>query len=65
MNALTREVKEKIEALTVVSLSGQLADYAAYREVVGRIHALRELQSFIQERNERLANGEILDEDDD
>lgn len=64
MNAFKREIDAKIEALTTVILSGQLTDYPAYREAVGRINALRELKLFIEERNERLANGEILDDDE-
>jgi hypothetical protein len=65
MNYLKREIDAKLEALTSVILSGQLTDYPAYREAVGRINALRELKMFMEERNERLANGEILDDQDD
>lgn len=65
MRAITREIDAKLEALTTVILSGQLTDYSAYREAVGRINVLRELKQFIKERNESLANGEILDDEDD
>ncbi len=61
MNAIAREIKEKIEALTIVILSGQPTDYAAYREVVGRIASLRELLVWYEERKS-LDNGDDLDD---
>lgn len=61
MNAIIREIKEKIENLTIVILSGQLTDYAAYREAVGRIASLRELLAWHEERKD-LDNGDDLDD---
>lgn len=61
MNAIIREIKEKIESLTIVILSGQLTDYAAYREAVGRIASLRELLAWHEERKD-LDNGDDLDD---
>lgn len=61
MNAITREIKEKIEALTVTILSGQPPDYATYREAVGRIASLRELLVW-QEERKSLDNGDDIDD---
>lgn len=61
MRALDKELKEKIEALTSALISGQPQDYAAYREAVGRLATLRELQMFVEERK-RLEDGDNLDD---
>lgn len=61
MNQFVREIKEKIDALTTVILSGQPTDYAAYREVVGRIASLRELLAWHEERKS-LDNGDDIDD---
>lgn len=61
MNAIIREIKEKIDNLTIVILSGQLTDYAAYREAVGRIASLRELLAWHEERKS-LEDGDDLDD---
>jgi hypothetical protein len=61
MNAIIREIKEKIDALTSVILSGQLTDYAAYREALGRLASMRELLAWHEERKD-LDNGDDIDD---
>lgn len=61
MNAIIREIKDKIDNLTMVILSGQLTDYAAYREALGRIASLRELLAWHEERKD-LEDGDNLDD---
>ena len=61
MQKMLREIKDKIESLTTVILSGQPADYAAYREAIGRLASLRELLAWQEERKD-LDNGDDLDD---
>lgn len=61
MQAIEREIDEKIAAVTAALTSGQLHDYAAYREAVGRLATLRELKMFVEERK-RLSDGDNLDD---
>jgi hypothetical protein len=60
---LAKEIKTKLEDTTAMLLQGAALDYTAYASLVARYRVLRELQDFIDERNEALNKGEVVDED--
>ena len=62
MNIL-REVREKIAAGTDAMSIGQASDYPGYRELVGRVKVLRELEDWILEQVEKeklLSEGDTI-----
>lgn len=61
MNIL-REIREKIATASDALALGQAHDYPAYRELVGRVKVLRELEDWYQEQLEiaKKAEGETV-----
>lgn len=61
MNIL-REIREKIEAASDALTAGQAMDYPGYRELVGRVKVLRELESWCvdQVKLEQQSEGETV-----
>lgn len=57
MNIL-RELREKIAAASDALTLGLAADYPAYRELVGRIKALRELEDWYKDQLAQAQNNE-------
>lgn len=60
---LEKEIKTKLDDTVSMMLQGAAADYTAYASVVARYRVLKELQDFIDERNDALNKGEVVDED--
>lgn len=55
-----REIRDKMEHLTQYLVSGQAMDYPSYREVVGKLSALRDVAEAYKEQRRK-----ALDEDED
>lgn len=60
---LEKEIRQKLEDTRDMLLTGAALDYTAYASLVSRLKVLRELQMFIDERNDALNKGETVDED--
>jgi hypothetical protein len=60
---LEKEIKTKLDDTVSMMLQGAAADYTAYASAVARYRVLKELQDFIDERNDALNKGEVVDED--
>jgi hypothetical protein len=46
---ITDEIQETLKSVESSLAGGRASDYAAYREMIGRIQALRSIQSYITE----------------
>lgn len=62
MNALEREVRQKLEDTQEIILRGDALDYVAYASAVARYRVLKELVDFV---DDRLKDPQAGDEDDD
>ncbi len=58
---LVREISDKVSNLTEHLASGRAKDYAEYREICGKIRALREHEAYVKHLERQHIQG---DEDD-
>ena len=66
--SLIREVREKLAGLRRAMELGGATDYPGYREMVGRIASLREIEVYYEDRQAEAAagftEGDGIDEDE-